>query len=103
MQGLRRAVLQSFAGQQQCQRRSFASAAVKQLQDVDNAIKKETLGLYIMLALCGIFIVRDTFYPEEEFEGVLPPYSYLRIRSKEFPWGENGLLEFRRVVGEKPE
>lgn len=56
-----------------------------------------------MLVVCTGFIARDTLYPEEDYEGILPPYPYLRIRSKEFPWGEDGMLEFRRCVGEKPE
>jgi hypothetical protein len=107
MQALRRAVVQGLrmpaAAAQQA--RGFASAEVKQIGQHDSAIKKEQVGLWIMLATCVAFIARDTMYPEEDYEGVLPPYPYLRIRTKEkFPWGsEDGCLEFHRVVGKKPE
>jgi len=110
MQALRRAVVQGLrmrvpAQQTAAQQTRGFAAEVKAIGEHDSAIKKEQVGLYIMLSTCVAFIARDTLYPEEDYEGVLPPYPYLRIRTKEtFPWGsEDGCLEFHRVVGKKPE
>lgn len=101
MQAIRRAVLQGLkAAPAQQQLRGMAT---KSIGELENSIKKETMGLYIMLGLCVVFIGRDIIHGEEEFEGTIPPYPYLRIRNKEFPWGPNGMLEHRRLVGEKPE
>lgn len=39
----------------------------------------------------------------QEFEGEIPPYPYMRMRTRaEHPWGELGLFEIHRHVGEKP-
>ena len=41
---------------------------------------------------------------KEEFEGEIPPYPYMRMRTRAtHPWGERGLFEVHRHVAEKPE
>jgi hypothetical protein len=68
------------------------------------AIQKEQYGLYVLLAISAGLIARDIIYPEHEFEGVIPPYPYMRIRDgkEQYPWGPDGLFETKRLVGEKP-
>eukprot|EP00882_Tetradesmus_deserticola_P001553 GHRQ01001676.1.p2 GENE.GHRQ01001676.1~~GHRQ01001676.1.p2 ORF type:complete len:103 (+),score=17.69 GHRQ01001676.1:190-498(+) len=65
----------------------------------------DTLGLYTMAPLSVIVFIYDVFiHPEEEFEGMIPPYPYLRLRTREtHPWGERGLFEVHRHIDEKPQ
>eukprot|EP00894_Picocystis_sp_ML_P004416 jgi/Pico_ML_1/54933/g70.t1 len=45
------------------------------------------------IPLCGLLAAYNlSGHHEEEAES--PPYSYLRIRNKDFPWGKCGLFEF---------
>lgn len=50
-------------------------------------------------------IVWDAMYPEQEFEGQVPAYPYMRIRSAKltFPWGPDGLMEHHVHVKPPPE
>jgi hypothetical protein len=44
----------------------------------------DTLGLYTFAPLSvGVFIYDVFIHPEDEFEGMIPPYPYLRIRTRE--------------------
>jgi hypothetical protein len=63
----------------------------------------DTIGVYTVTPIAiGVFIY-DVIYPEEEFEGEIPPYPYMRMRTRSsYPWGENGPFEVHRLVGEKP-
>eukprot|EP00878_Enallax_costatus_P000819 GHUV01000944.1.p1 GENE.GHUV01000944.1~~GHUV01000944.1.p1 ORF type:complete len:105 (+),score=18.11 GHUV01000944.1:155-469(+) len=65
----------------------------------------DTIGVYTMTPLAVAVFIYDCFiHPEEEFEGEVPPYPYMRMRTRsEFPWGELGLFEVHRHVGEKPQ
>lgn len=65
----------------------------------------DTIGLYTTTPLAiGVFVYDCFIHPEEEFEGEVPPYPYMRLRlsKQDFPWGENGLFEIHRHVAEKP-
>uniref|UniRef100_A0A383WJV4 Uncharacterized protein n=1 Tax=Tetradesmus obliquus TaxID=3088 RepID=A0A383WJV4_TETOB len=65
----------------------------------------DQLGLYTMVPLSiGMFVYDVFIHPEEEFEGEIPPYPYMRLRTREtHPWGEMGLFEIHRHVAEKPQ
>lgn len=67
--------------------------------------KVDTIGVWTVAPLAVLLFVYDVWiHPEEEFEGEIPPYPYMRIRTRaEHPWGERGLFEVHRFVGEKPQ
>jgi hypothetical protein len=44
----------------------------------------DQLGLYTILPLSiGMFVYDVFIHPEEEFEGEIPPYPYMRMRTRE--------------------
>lgn len=44
----------------------------------------DQLGLYTMVPLSiGMFVYDVFIHPEEEFEGEIPPYPYMRLRTRE--------------------
>ncbi|KAF8071296.1 hypothetical protein HT031_001379 [Scenedesmus sp. PABB004] len=63
----------------------------------------DTIGVYTAVpAALGVFVYDIFIHPEEEFEGEVPPYPYMRIRTRDtHPWGERGLFEVHRHVAEK--
>eukprot|EP00877_Chromochloris_zofingiensis_P000549 jgi/Chrzof1/10495/Cz05g00200.t1 len=65
----------------------------------------DKIGVMVGLPAVGLYVLYDFLYPEEEFHGKIPPYPYLRLRTKEtFPWGtENGMMEYHRFVQPKEE
>eukprot|EP00879_Flechtneria_rotunda_P000920 GHRR01001048.1.p2 GENE.GHRR01001048.1~~GHRR01001048.1.p2 ORF type:complete len:103 (+),score=6.97 GHRR01001048.1:134-442(+) len=99
MQALRKAVAR--AGLLPAVTRSMTTHA--QLA-VDSAKPKgsmvDTIGVYTMVPLAiGVFIYDVFIQPEDEFEGEVPPYPYMRIRTRsEFPWGPDGLFEIHKHV-----
>ena len=58
----------------------------------------DKIGLFIMLPMSVGFISYDLMYPEEEFEGKIPHYPYLHIRTRDrYPWGnDRGPFEHHR-------
>ncbi len=64
----------------------------------------DTIGVYTVTPLALAVFVYDCFiHPEEEFAGEVPPYPYMRMRTRaDHPWGERGLFEVHRHVAEKP-
>jgi hypothetical protein len=98
MQGLRR--LASQAGLLAQGVRSMGGSA----KAIDGKVPSNTvdrIGLAITTALCVGFVGYDLMYPEEEFEGAIPNYPYLRMRTRDsYPWGtSNGLFEYHQIVG----
>ncbi|GBF98112.1 hypothetical protein Rsub_10858 [Raphidocelis subcapitata] len=61
----------------------------------------DKVGLFVMLPTCAAFVGYDLLYPEEEFEGKIPHYPYLHIRTRErYPWGDDrGPFEHHRFIG----
>jgi len=61
----------------------------------------DRIGLVVMLPACVVALAYDFVYPEEEFEGAIPNYPYLRMRTRDtFPWGsDRGLFEHHVIVG----
>jgi hypothetical protein len=58
----------------------------------------DKIGLFVMLPVSAGFIGYDIMYPEEEFEGKIPHYPYLHIRTRaKYPWGNDvGPFEHHR-------
>ena len=60
----------------------------------------DLIGCLVSLPACVAIVAYDLLYPEVEFEGQIPAYPYMRMRTREaFPWGERGMLEYHRLVG----
>ncbi|KAJ4962674.1 hypothetical protein NE237_022613 [Protea cynaroides] len=74
-------------------KRSFASSANH--DDVfyhsHEAEKWEKIS-YVGIAACTVFAIYNLSKGHPHYEEP-PPYPYLRIRNKEFPWGDHGLFE----------
>jgi hypothetical protein len=49
---------------------------------------------FLAIPVCGVKAVVDLSHGEHH-GGDTPAYPYLRIRSKAFPWGEDGLFEVK--------
>lgn len=61
----------------------------------------DTIGVYTITPLAvGVFIYDMFIAHEDEFEGEIPPYPYMRMRTREtFPWGtDKGLFEVHQHV-----
>ncbi|GAB2232045.1 hypothetical protein Droror1_Dr00011066 [Drosera rotundifolia] len=69
-------------------RRPFASSAHN---DEREAEKWEKIT-YAGIATCTILAIYNLSKGHLHYEEP-PPYPYLRIRNKEFPWGPDGLFE----------
>lgn len=96
MQGLRRLATAALQGGRTMS--SYAHTANQITGKSHGSGKADQIGLMIMLPLAAGFIAYDVFYPEEEFEGQIPPYPYLRVRTRDsFPWGSDmGPFEHHR-------
>jgi len=81
--------------------RRMATAAQLEAAKAEKSHTVDTIGFWVMLPVCAIALAYDFVYPEEEFEGAIPTYPYLRMRTREtFPWGgERGLFEHHVIVG----
>jgi len=58
----------------------------------------DKIGLFVMIPVSLAFIAYDILYPEDEFEGQIPHYPYLHIKTRDkFPWGtDRGPFEVHR-------
>ncbi|KAI8465528.1 MAG: hypothetical protein J3K34DRAFT_84620 [Monoraphidium minutum] len=105
MQGLRR--LASVALQTTGKRSFGYTSQASQLAagESHGSGKADKIGLLIMLPVCAGFVGYDLMYPEEEFEGKIPHYPYLHIKTRErFPWGnDRGPFEHHRFIGGEEE
>ncbi|GAV88134.1 COX6A domain-containing protein [Cephalotus follicularis] len=70
-------------------RRGFASSSHH--DDAREAAKWEKIT-YLGIASCTVLAIYNLSKGHPHFEEP-PPYPYLRIRNKEFPWGPDGLFE----------
>ncbi|XP_042493242.1 cytochrome c oxidase subunit 6a, mitochondrial-like [Macadamia integrifolia] len=70
-------------------KRSFASSA--QHDDAYEAEKWEKIT-YVGVAVCTILAIYNLSKRHPHYEEP-PPYPYLHIRNKEFPWGDHSLFE----------
>ncbi|XP_021802417.1 cytochrome c oxidase subunit 6a, mitochondrial [Prunus avium] len=70
-------------------KRSFSSSAAH--DDAHETAKWEKIT-YLGIASCTIFAFVVLSKPHPHYDEP-PPYPYLHIRNKEFPWGPNGLFE----------
>jgi hypothetical protein len=57
--------------------------------------KNVSLALGLPLAALCVYIVASTEHDHKD----VPAYSYIRIRKKSFPWGDEGLLESKHGDG----
>jgi hypothetical protein len=98
MQALRR--LGSQAGLLSKGVRSMGSSA-KQVEGKAPSNTVDRIGLFATTVACVGIVGYDLMYPEEEFEGAIPNYPYLRMRTRDsYPWGtSNGLFEYHQIVG----
>ncbi len=52
------------------------------------------IGFFVTVPIAFGAIAMDIFYPPEEYEGHIPAYPYMRMRTRSmYPWGGNGLFE----------
>ncbi|XP_047318932.1 cytochrome c oxidase subunit 6a, mitochondrial-like [Impatiens glandulifera] len=70
-------------------KRNFASSSHH--DDAHEAAKWEKIT-YVAAASCTIFAIYNLSKGHPQYEEP-PPYQYLHIRNKEFPWGPDGLFE----------
>ncbi|KAM0951574.1 putative cytochrome-c oxidase [Dioscorea sansibarensis] len=87
--GLRMAAAASFRRGTTAGRRGFASSAHH--DDAYEAAKWEKIT-YLGIATCTILSIYN-LSKGHHHQPDPPPYPYLRIRTKEFPWGPDGLFE----------
>ncbi|BBM97629.1 cytochrome c oxidase subunit 6a [Marchantia polymorpha subsp. ruderalis] len=75
----------------QIPKRTFSSSA--QHEDAEETVKWRNITIlgYIGCTLLGAYTLIGGEHHNEE----RPEYSYLRIRNKEFPWGPDGLFEYK--------
>ncbi|GAB4847159.1 Cytochrome c oxidase subunit 6A [Ancistrocladus abbreviatus] len=69
-------------------KRSFASSA----HDDEHETAKWEKITYAGIVTCTILTIYNLSKGHHHFEEP-PPYPYLHIRNKEFPWGPDGLFE----------
>ncbi|XP_066366969.1 cytochrome c oxidase subunit 6a, mitochondrial-like [Miscanthus floridulus] len=74
-------------------RRGFASSAARH-DDAKEAVKWERIT-YAGIATCTVLAVYNLSKGHQEFPDP-PPYPYLHIRNKDFPWGPDGLFERKK-------
>lgn len=88
--GLRSALRGGASRGTPASRRTFSSSS-SQHEEAAEAAKWEKityLGIFSCSALAVYNLSKGHPHHEEP-----PPYSYLHIRNKEFPWGPDGLFE----------
>ncbi|KAF3333779.1 hypothetical protein FCM35_KLT01470 [Carex littledalei] len=73
-------------------KRSFASSA--NFDEAKEASKWEKIT-YAGIATCTVLAIYNLSHGHHEFPEP-PPYPYLHIRNKEFPWGPDGLFENKK-------
>ncbi|KAA8531511.1 hypothetical protein F0562_006136 [Nyssa sinensis] len=73
-------------------KRTFASSA--RHEDAYEAEKWEKIT-YVGIATCTILAIYNLSRGHPHYEEP-PPYPYLHIRNKEFPWGPDGLFEKKK-------
>ncbi|XP_057974833.1 cytochrome c oxidase subunit 6a, mitochondrial [Malania oleifera] len=73
-------------------RRNFASSALH--DDAHEAVKWEKIT-YLGIATCTVLAIYNLSKGHQHFDES-PPYPYLHIRNKEFPWGPDGLFEAKK-------
>lgn len=98
MQALRRAAAQVLASAGTRGMAYSATPAQLMGKTAHGSGLADRIGMLVMLPLSAGFVAYDVLYPEEEFEGKLPEYPYLRIRTREtFPWRtDRGPFEHHR-------
>lgn len=71
-----------------------AGSAAQQHEDMEEAIKWRniTIAGYVSCTLLGVYNFAGGHHEEGEEK---KEYSYLHIRNKEFPWGPDGLFEYK--------
>ncbi|KAG0517120.1 hypothetical protein BDA96_09G061000 [Sorghum bicolor] len=76
-------------------RRGFAaSATARRHDDAKEAVKWERIT-YAGMATCTVLAMYNLSKGHQEFPDP-PPYPYLHIRNKDFPWGPDGLFERKK-------
>jgi hypothetical protein len=80
----------------------YTSNAAKLMGKTHGSGTADKIGLMVMLPLSAAFVAYDLLYPEEEFEGKIPEYPYLKIRTRtKYPWGSDyGPFEVHRFIGD---
>ncbi|XP_076950893.1 cytochrome c oxidase subunit 6a, mitochondrial-like [Bidens hawaiensis] len=73
-------------------KRSFSSGASAE-EEAREAAKWEKIT-YVGIVACSILAFVNLSKGHPHFEEP-PPYPYLHIRNKEFPWGPDGLFEVK--------
>ncbi|KAF0915607.1 hypothetical protein E2562_037462 [Oryza meyeriana var. granulata] len=73
-------------------RRRFASSA--RHDDAQEAAKWEKIT-YLGIGVCTLLAAYNLSKGHQHFPDP-PPYPYLHIRNKEFPWGPDGLFEKKK-------
>ncbi|CAN6344072.1 unnamed protein product [Urochloa humidicola] len=73
-------------------RRRFASSA--RHDDAQEAVKWERIT-YAGIAVCTVLAIYNLSKGHQHFPDP-PPYPYLHIRNKDFPWGPDGLFERKK-------
>ncbi|KAL6599844.1 hypothetical protein ACP70R_045495 [Stipagrostis hirtigluma subsp. patula] len=74
-------------------RRRFASSSARH-DDAQEAVKWERIT-YFGIATCTVLAIYNLSKGHQHFPDP-PPYPYLHIRNKEFPWGPDGLFEKKK-------
>ncbi|CAN6459375.1 unnamed protein product [Victoria cruziana] len=69
--------------------RKFSSSA---LHDDDHETRKWERITYVGIAACSALAFYNLSKGHPHYDSP-PPYEYLHIRNKEFPWGPDGLFE----------
>lgn len=78
--------------QKEVVKRAFSSSA-EQHEDLEEAGKWRSITIagYVVCTLLGVYNFAGKHEEHEERK----EYSYLHIRNKEFPWGPDGLFEYK--------
>ncbi|KAL6846887.1 hypothetical protein ACP4OV_022740 [Aristida adscensionis] len=83
------AVAKRSGGPAAALRRRFAASS--RHDDAQEAVKWERIT-YFGIATCTVLAIYNLSKGHQHFPDP-PPYPYLHIRNKEFPWGPDGLFE----------
>ena len=91
MQALARGLRQQLPSGLRSVGRRFLSSSASDQEHMKQIARWRTVT-YFAVAGCGAMLVY-TFTHEHGHHEKPPAYPYLRIRNKQFPWGDCGLLE----------